>query len=70
MALTIVHRRGGLPLPIEIRPHIGASLAAGLAREAWFKIGEPDVIGPCVRADRDRVGAMEIGAIHQHTAHA
>jgi len=35
---------------MEIRPDVGASLAAGLAHEARFQIGEPDVIRPLVRA--------------------
>jgi hypothetical protein len=47
-----------------------ASLAAGLAHEAWLQIGEPDVIRPSVCADRGRMTAMIVRAIDQETAHA
>ena len=33
---------------MEVRPHVGTSLAARLADEAWLKIGEPDLIRPLV----------------------
>ena len=54
---------------MKVRPDVGASLAAGLAHEAWLKIGKP-MIRPFIRVDRDRVAAMEIRAINQDTAHA
>ena len=58
------------PMTMPVRPDVGASLAAGLANEPCFKIGEPDVIGPLVCADRDRVAAMMVRAIDQDSAHA
>jgi hypothetical protein len=52
-ALTVAHHGDGLFVPIEIGPHVSASLAASLADKPRFQIGKPDVIGPSVRADRD-----------------
>jgi hypothetical protein len=52
-ALTVAHPWDGLFIPIEIGPHIGSPLAARLAHEQRLKIGQPDVIGPSVPADRD-----------------
>jgi hypothetical protein len=68
--LSIAHRRGRRASPMEVRPDVGASLAACLASEQGFEIGEPDVIRPSVAADRDRVAAMEVGAIDQDAAHS
>jgi hypothetical protein len=45
VACRSVTRRNGLSIPIEIRPHVGTALAAGLAHKAWFDIGQPHVIG-------------------------
>jgi hypothetical protein len=70
MGSAIAHCRDGLPLPMEVRPDIGASFAARVADEATFDIGEPDVIRPSVRADRDGVAAAIVLAIDQQTAHA
>ena len=33
------------------------ALAAGLANKPRLNIGKPDVVGPCISADRDRVTA-------------
>ena len=55
---------------MEVRPDVGASLAAGFADEAGLDIGESDVIRPLVRADRDGEAAMEICAIDENAAHA
>jgi len=57
-------------IPVEVRPDVSASPSAGFAHEPWFEIGEPDVIRPLVRADRDRVAAMMVRAIDQHAANA
>jgi hypothetical protein len=54
----------------EQRPNVGASLAASLADEPRFQIGQPDVIGPLVGADRDRMAAAIVRAIDQDAAHA
>ncbi len=37
-------------LPMEVRPDIGTTLAAHLADEQRFDIGQPDLIGPRVGA--------------------
>jgi hypothetical protein len=55
---------------MKVRPDVGTSLAAGFAHEPRLEIGKPDVIGPLVRADRDRVAAMIVRAIDQDPAHA
>jgi hypothetical protein len=39
-------------VPIEVGPHVGASLAACRANEPGLKIGQPHVIRPSVAADR------------------
>jgi hypothetical protein len=69
-ALAIARRCNGQSLPMKVRPNVGASLAAGLAYEPRLEIEKPDVIGPLVRADRDRMAAMIVRAIDQHAAHA
>jgi hypothetical protein len=68
--LPIAHRRDRLLVPIEIWPDVRAPLAAAFAYEPRLKIRKPNVIGPLVRADRDRVAAAIISAIDQNTAHA
>jgi len=55
---------------MEVRPDIGASLAAGLTDEPCFELGEPDVIGPLVRAGRNGMAAMEIRAVNEDAARA
>ena len=42
-------RASGLFVPAEIRAHIGAFVAANLAGEFWFQIGQPDVVRPSAR---------------------
>jgi hypothetical protein len=58
--LAIANRSDGRLIPMEVRPDVGAALAAGPAHEARFQIGEPGVIRPRVRADRNRVAAMMV----------
>jgi hypothetical protein len=70
MALAIAHSRYGLLVPMKVRPDVSASLAAAFADEAGLNIGEPDVVRPLVRADRDRVAAVIVRAIDQDAAHA
>jgi hypothetical protein len=52
-----------------MRPHVSPSLAASFADEPRFQIGEPDVIGPLVRADRDRMATVKVRAIDQEAVH-
>jgi hypothetical protein len=59
-----------LSFPIEVRTDISASPAAGLAGEARFDVGQPNLVGPSVGADRDPMAALEIGAIDQQAANA
>jgi len=40
-------------MPMEAGPHVGAALAAGLADEPIFDVGEPDIVGPLVAVSRD-----------------
>jgi hypothetical protein len=40
------------PVPIEIRPHVGAALAASLAHKPRFDIGHPEIIGPAIAVFR------------------
>jgi hypothetical protein len=44
-------------VPVEVRPHLGAAVAAGRADETRLDVGEPDLVGPAVAADRDRMAA-------------
>jgi hypothetical protein len=41
-----------------------------LADEARLDVGQPEIIGPLIGADRDRMAAAVIGAIDQETANA
>jgi hypothetical protein len=56
-------------LPKEVRPDIGTTLAAHLADEQRFDIGQPDLIGPRVGAEGP-MGAFIIRAIDQQPANA
>ena len=52
-------------IPYEIRPHICAALAASQADKSIFNIGQPDIIGPAIAADGDRVAAAVVGSIDE-----
>lgn len=67
---AIAHRRDRRLVPVKVRPDIGGSLAADLAHAPRFEIGEPDMIRPLVRADRNRAAAVIVRAIDQDAAHA
>ena len=49
----------------NMRPDIGAAVAADLTSEFRLKIGKPDVIGPKLRADHDRMCARVSGHLFQ-----
>jgi hypothetical protein len=53
-----------------VRPDVAALPAAGLTSEQGFDIGQPDIIGPSIGADRGRMAAMIVRAIDQETARA
>jgi hypothetical protein len=55
---------------MEIRADVGTSLAAGLADEPGFQIGQPDIIRTSITADCGPMAAAKIRAINQETAHA
>jgi hypothetical protein len=42
--ISKTNRRHDPPVPIEVRPDIGATLAASKADQPWFEIGHPDLI--------------------------
>ena len=63
-------RTSGLLFPVEIRAYIRAAPAASLAGESRLQIGQPDIIGPSIAADRCVVAAMIIGTVDQETANA
>jgi hypothetical protein len=41
---TIAHSADSTPVPIEIRPNIGAPMPAGIADEARLDIGQAQII--------------------------
>jgi hypothetical protein len=51
-----------LLIPVEIRPDIRIALAAGRADEARLDVREPEVVGPSISVDRERMAAMVVGA--------
>jgi hypothetical protein len=55
---------------VRVRPHIGATLAAGSACKPRFDIGQPKIIGPVVASDGDRMAAAIVGTVNQPTADA
>jgi hypothetical protein len=51
---------------LGLLPH---ALAAGLADETMLHVGQPDIIGPAIAADRDAVATAIVG-LDQDAAHA
>lgn len=54
--------RGGL-VDLKQRPDIGASVAASLTGELWFKVGKLDVIGPAIGIDDGQTTRSEFAAV-------
>jgi hypothetical protein len=54
---------------MKVRPDVSTSLAADFADEPRLDIRKSHVIGPLVRADRDRMAALIIRAVDQDPAH-
>ena len=54
----------------EVRPDIGAALAAGLAYKTALDIGKPDLIGPLGAVHAHQVAAGVIGAVDQYPVDA
>jgi len=59
-----------LPIPIEVRPHAGATMAIGAADESRLNIGQPGIIRPAIAIDRNRMAAAVVSAIDQQAANA
>ena len=55
---------------MEIRPYVGATLAANRAHKPRLDVRQPDVIGPGITADRKRVAAAVVTAIDEDSAQA
>ena len=55
---------------MKIRPNVGALLAAGRAHEPRLEIGKPNFIRPLVRANRNGMATVIVGAINKDAAHA
>ena len=70
MILHQIPRKHTRLVPMEVGPDVGAALAAGLADEPIFDVGEPDIVRPLIATDRDGVAALVIRAINQDTANA
>jgi hypothetical protein len=54
---------------MDVWPQVCAALAAGLADDPIFDVGETDIVRPLVDTDRGRVAALEIRAVNQDAAH-
>jgi len=70
MVATIAHHGNCRPVPVEVRPHLGATVAAGLAHKPRLEIGQPEIVGPTIPADRQTMAAVVVGAVDQDAAHA
>ena len=70
MRSAIAHAAVRLSVPVEVRPHVSAALAADPTSEALLDIGQSGIIGPGIAADRDGVATAVVGAIDQQAAHA
>jgi len=35
-----------------------------------LNVGQPDIVGPAIAADGNRMAAAMVGAVHQNAAHA
>jgi hypothetical protein len=55
---------------MKIWPDVGSALAAGLADETMFYVGQAKVIGPLIGIDGDAVATVIVRAIDQQTTHA
>ena len=57
-----------LLVPVEIRLHVCAAMAAGPADKAGLDIGQPKIIRPGIGTDGDRVAAAVVGAVDKQPA--
>jgi hypothetical protein len=49
-----------LDIPVEVRPHVCAPFAARLAHKLRLDVRQPQIIGPVIGHQRDRVAATRI----------
>src|SRR5215469_16957277 len=63
------HHPDRLLVPAEIRPNVGAALAADCTGEARLDAGKTNVVGPWLAADSLRMAALVVAAIDQKAAH-
>jgi hypothetical protein len=70
LASTIPHHCRRCLIPIEIRSHISATVAAGATDESRLYVGQPDIIGPTVAADCERMAAAIVSAVDQQPTDA
>jgi hypothetical protein len=61
-SLAEAHHYLGLPIPIEVRPYVCATLAAGRAGESILDIRQPNIVGPLIGTDCDGTAAAIVGA--------
>ena len=53
----IIRRR---PIPVEVRSHVGAALAACAADKARLNVGQPQIIRSPIRGGRQRRAALVV----------
>jgi hypothetical protein len=71
LALDVAFNARMTPMRANVvGPPDGALRATSLANKSRFKVGQPNLVGPSVPADRRWMTAPEIGAIDQETANA
>jgi hypothetical protein len=58
------------PFHRKQRPDIGAAVAASLTGELRFESRQPDMIGPAIGVDHDRMRAFVIGAVDEKSSRA
>jgi hypothetical protein len=63
-------RSSGFIVRDEVRPDVGAAIAAGLADEQGLDIGQADLVGPSAGVNRCRVAALEVRAVDQDAVNA
>jgi hypothetical protein len=67
-ASTVSGIPGRRPVYRKHRPDIGAAVAASLTGELRFEIGQPDMIGPAIGVDHDRMPPNLKGRRHFRAA--
>jgi hypothetical protein len=73
--ITLCHgtrREAGVAPVLGAPPPLmsGATLAAGTTDEPRLYVGQPEIIGPAITTDRNRMAAAVVSAIDQQATHA